>query len=182
MRTIQDMIQGEVLCCMSAIVSTLAQGGPFIETRQKVKPLTLQSMTELCEQAAELCYPIADYEEAAIQAGWQAKAGTLQSAGLWHAIKNAAATDDDVTVWCESERDAWEEACRMDNLEPIDSEVYEHWAITEWFADKLIAAGEKVDKDFGNLCIWARTTTGQGIASDGVVERIYADMMKPVEA
>jgi len=40
---------------------------------------------------------------------------------------------------------------------------------------------EKVDKDFAGLCIWARTTTGQAIYADGVVERIYAEMMAPVE-
>jgi hypothetical protein len=42
-------------------------------------------------------------------------------------------------------------------------------------ADKLEAAGEKVDKDFAGLCIWARTTTGQTIYCDGVIERIYAE-------
>lgn len=73
----------------------------------------------------------------------------------------------------------WRELCEYDGLEPYDREVFEHWAVTTWFAEKLIEAGEKVDADFGALNVWARTTTGQGIASDGVVERIYAAMMAP---
>ena len=48
--------------------------------------------------------------------------------------------------------------------------------MTDWFANKLIEQGEKVDKDFAGMCIWARTTSGQGIASDSVIERIAAEI------
>ena|SRR5690625_1819413 len=39
-------------------------------------------------------------------------------------------------------------------------EIFEHWAVTEWLAEKLEAKGERVDRDFEGLCIWGRTTSG----------------------
>lgn len=163
MRTIDQMVQQEVLCCMSHIVSTLASGVDIAyQTGNK-------ELGELTEQAFELASPVPDYEEAAIQAGW-----TKQSGGQWN--KGRDPDDGEMIV-----ADSAEEACALFGIEPYDREVFEHWAVTDWLADKLIEEGEQVDKDFGNLCIWARTTTGQGIASDGVIERIYAKMTQPVE-
>lgn len=40
--------------------------------------------------------------------------GTLQARGLWNAYRNEAATNDDVTVWCESRVEAAEEALRFE--------------------------------------------------------------------
>lgn len=132
-------------------------------------------LPELCEQAFELASPVPDYEEAAIQAGWNwdehANEFRLNDKGDGH--------DGFVAIpLFENGQPNWELLCDDQEIESYDREVFEHWAVTDWFADKLIAAGEKVDKDFGNLCIWARTTTGQGIASDGVIERIYAETHK----
>lgn len=72
----------------------------------------------------------------------------------------------------------WRELCNEQDIEPYDREVFEHWAVTDWFADQLIKHGEKVDKDFAGLCVWARTTTGQAIAADYVLERIAADLTR----
>jgi hypothetical protein len=158
MRTIQDMIQQEVLCCMSSMVANLAEGDQFMPPRKRDFPIA-----ELCAQALELTAPIPDYEEAAIQNGWR------NYDGVWI---NKHDGDDGETY-----RNV-EILCDQENIEPYDREVFEHWAVTDWFADKLEAAGEKVDKDFAGLCIWARTTTGQAIYADGVIERIYAETHK----
>lgn len=57
-------------------------------------------------------------------------------------------------------------------LDPETWEVYEHWILKErWTARELEAHGEIVF-DFGGLCIWGRTTTGQSIALDHVVREI----------
>lgn len=56
--------------------------------------------------------------------------------------------------------------------------MFEHWIVSDWLADKLAAQGEKVDKDFAGLTIWARTTTGQAVYCDGVIERIAAEVFK----
>lgn len=173
MRTIDQMVQQEILCCMSHIVSVLAQGEGYIASPrglQRSEPAT--AFKELAQQAAELCYPIPDYEEAAIQESWTGPYKDEFGATYFQC-------GADAMKWACAD---WEALCRDHDIEPYDREVFEHWAVTDWFADRLIKQGEKVDKDFGNLCIWARTTTGQGIASDGVVERIYAKMMQPEPA
>lgn len=159
-RTIDQMIASEVLCCMSSLVATLATSGiAFIPSHEHGPDIV-----DLSEQALELAAPVDDWEEAAIQAGWRFDPESER----W--------TEDD-TPTREGSAIAYERAqtlCECENIEPAAAEVYEHWAVTDWFADKLEAAGEKVDRDFAGLCVWARTTTGQQIAADGVVARIYA--------
>ncbi len=67
MRTIEQMISSEVLCCMSSLVSTLAAGyGADIRTGFAPND---RDLSDLTEQAFELAAPIDDWEEAAIQAG-----------------------------------------------------------------------------------------------------------------
>jgi len=163
MRTIDQMVQQEILCCMSSVVNALAQGYGLIQSASAQSRNAARDLDDLTEQAFELACPIPDYEEAAIQSAW-----AKNDAGQWsHGID----PDDGVEVVADSA----EEACELSGIEPYAREVFEHWAVTDWFADKLVEQGEKVDKDFGNLCIWARTTTGQSIAADGVIERIYTE-------
>lgn len=168
MRTIQDMVQQEVMCCMSSVVSALAQAEDGTARHT--------ALGALIDQAFELASHIDDYEEAAIQAGWQAGSDRFPFARTKTAEERARNDDDDngPCVYAES----WEKACEHDGLEPYAREVYEHWAVTGWLAKQLIAHGEKVDEDFAGLCMWARTTTGQAIHADGVIERIYAEMMQ----
>lgn len=163
MRTIDQMIQAEVLVCVSSLVSDLASGyGAFRATHNHQSGLHC-----LIEQAFELASPVADYEEAAIQAGWQ-----QNSDGLW---AHKSDGDPETSAYV---NDSAQEICEANGLEPYDREVFEHWAVTDWFADKLIAAGEKVDKDFAGMCVWARTTTGQGISQDYVVQTIHAALVR----
>lgn len=160
MRTIDDMIRQEVLCCVSPIISTLANGSGCINTQDSFGRDLASSLSELCEQALELSAPIPDYEEAARENGFEkSDAGHI----IRYDTNNEAQTAE-----------TWEEACELAMCDPYDREVFEHWAVSEWFAEKLVEHGERVDTDFANMCVWARTTTGQGIASDGVIERIYA--------
>ncbi len=68
-------------------------------------------------------------------------------------------------------KDAMDALC----LDPADAEcdVYEHWIVTDWLADKLKAKGEMIERDFYGLTIWGRTTTGQAILLDSVICHIY---------
>ena len=75
-----------------------------------------------------------------------------------------------------------QEACDMSGIEPFEREVFEHWIVSDWLADKLEERGEKVDRDFAGMTVWARTTTGQAISMDYVIEQITADLNKPVAA
>ena len=64
-----------------------------------------------------------------------------------------------------------------DNYRPTEyQEVLEHWIVTDWLADRLEEQGEAVCKDFYGLTIWGRTTSGQGIALDGVISQIHKNL------
>lgn len=163
MITTEQMVQREILCCMSSLVSTLAQGYGALLT-----PPTSRAVRNLAEQASELAAPVLDYEEAARQDGWRRMG--VESDRFIIFKKGTPITD---TIHAAT----WGELCELQNLDPYEWEVYEHWAVSQWLADKLIAQGERVDTDFAGLNIWARTATGQAIAMDGCIQRVYADMM-----
>lgn len=104
-------------------------------------------LADMAEQAFELCTPLEDWETPATDNGWHG--------------------DDE---------DSARQFCEDNDIEPYQREIFEHWIVSDWLADKLAAKGEKVDKDFAGLTVWARTTTGQGIANDWVIEQIAADV------
>jgi len=157
MRTPEQIVQAEVLCCMSSIVAALANrpdDGP------RLRSAAGDDLADLCWQAIELAAPIDDWESAAREAG-----AVLRKIGGWRFDDGR----DGVYLTAQ-------ELCDANDIDPHQTEVFEHWAVTDWFADQLLEHGEKVDKDFGGLCVWARTTTGQAIASDYVLEQIAADL------
>lgn len=147
----QHIAQREVICCLSYMIATLAAGmGESLGNRD---------LRDLCEQAAELCYPAQDWEESALQGGWkQHKDGTWRKKG-------------------EANQESAQAACDNDGLDPYEWEVYEHWAVSNWLAEKLTEAGERVDSDIGGLNVWARTTTGQSIYMDSVFKGIARKML-----
>ena len=153
--TAEQLVRREVHYCVSALVSTLACSGYDGKARD---------MNELCDQAYELSMPIDDWEEAAVQEGW--------SRGHVGEVKFPMWGKDGAGESFESAQDL----CEEHDIEPYQREVFEHWIVSDWLADKLIEHGEKVDKDFAGLTVWARTTTGQGIASDSVIEAIVAEL------
>jgi len=58
------------------------------------------------------------------------------------------------------------------NVEPYQNEALEHWIVSDWLADKLEEHGEMVIHDFKGLTIWGRTTSGQHISLDYVIQKI----------
>jgi len=160
--TIEQMVQREVCYCVSSLVSTLANGTPFGKG----------DLNDLVEQARELAAPIEDWESAAREAGWH-ECGPGEP-GMWTREPSENDIDnDDGDPIC-----TLKEACEFDHIEPYEREVYEHWIVSDWLADKLAEHGEKVDKDFAGLTVWARTTTGQGIAQDAVIQDIYQELIE----
>ncbi len=51
-------------------------------------------------------------------------------------------------------------------------EALEHWCVSSWLGERLKEEGEMVI-DFLGLTIWGRTTSGQAIFLDSVIEDIY---------
>ncbi len=162
----ERLVRQEVLCCMSHIVATLANGAYALPTRHSGMTDGVDELGNLAEQAAELAAPIDDWEEAAIQEGWRTK-----KEGFYE----GPYVNDKLNI--STLATSWEDLCHHHKIGPYQREVFEHWAVTDWLADQLIEHGEKVDKDFGALCVWARCTTGQSIASDGVIERIAKECL-----
>ena len=58
------------------------------------------------------------------------------------------------------------------NDEDYPDEALEHWLVSDWLANRLREEGEMVI-DFMDLTIWGRTTSGQAIYIDSVIEDIY---------
>lgn len=158
MRSIDDMVRMEVHYCASGLVHTLANGygRGFVGAGD---------LAELTEQATELFRPLEEWEDAAREAGWKSADTTP---GM---MVNDNEIDENGQA--ASFEGSWQELCEEHGIEPYEREVYEHWIVSDWFARQLESRGEKVDHDFAGLTVWARTTTGQGIAMDSVVESIY---------
>lgn len=88
--------------------------------------------------------------------------------GVYFQIQNNEIVDHDWLI------DDWEELCESKDLDPEDhrNEVLEHWIVSDWLAGKLDAHGEIVDYDFMGLTVWGRTTSGQSISLDYVINEI----------
>lgn len=161
-RTLQaaadQLVRQEVHYCVSSLVSTLASGYGKITLANEKWSAACRDPGEdtlgLTDQALDLASPVLDYESAAREAGW--KLGWEGWASPNSFRKHAHAHE-------------------IPLLEPHECEVFEHWIVSDWLADKLAEKGEKVDKDFAGLTVWARTTTGQGIASDSAIRAIVKE-------
>lgn len=187
MITADDLVRREVGHCVSSLVSTLAQSYECVTAAdvaprwQEMVRSNIKPLLSLTEQAFELASPAPDYEEAARDAGWLHGVlfSTMPDAIIYRTLSDeekANVVPGGNREWVSAE--TWQEACEADDIEPYDREVFEHWIVSDWLADKLAEKGEKVDKDFAGLTVWARTTTGQSIAIDSVIESIVSDLNK----
>ena len=78
--------------------------------------------------------------------------------------------------------DTWQEACYLYDIEPTQREVYEHWIVSDWLANRLEEHGELVLRDFFGLTVWGRTCSGQAISLDGVIGQIFDELHQEVAA
>ncbi|MGO4440262.1 hypothetical protein [Rhizobium sp. RAF56] len=153
-----DLVSREVHHCISHLVFTVAGGsGGNVESTTE--------LADLAEQAFELCSPLDDFEEAAAQEGWAIDGNLFVN----HQLQTTAEASP-------LDASGWQELCEEFDIEPYQREIFEHWIISDWLADQLEAKGEKVDKDFAGLTVWARTTTGQTIYCDWVIEQIATEV------
>ena len=61
--------------------------------------------------------------------------------------------------------------------EGLNPEIYEYWFVSTWLAQKLTAYGEAIIKHRAfDMPVWGRTTTGQSIALDYVIQEIAFDL------
>lgn len=61
------------------------------------------------------------------------------------------------------------------NLDTEMPEIYEWWAVSNWFGEELRECGQPVIEAWGKY-YWGRTCTGQAISLDGCVARVAKHM------
>lgn len=182
---LSDLVRREVIHCVSSLISDLAIGQGSVERGEQTSGLV-----ELCEEASELCNPVENYEDAAFEEGIEVRElddGTWQystkadreEAVIWSPGEDET-EEDRPGAWqdldeADDEESAYRLACEAENVEPHQWEVYEHWIVSDWLARKLRAHGERVG-ECGGLTIWGRTTTGQAIAMDSIIETIWREL------
>jgi len=60
--------------------------------------------------------------------------------------------------------------------EPEYEEIFEHWIVSEYLADRLEEKGESITRNFYGFTIWGRSCTGQAISMDYVIGKIYEEL------
>jgi hypothetical protein len=167
------LVSREVYHCVSSLVSTLASGYTGNGS---------SDIENLCEQAMELASPIPDYEEAV---RWHVLndmqrseiVDMLEARGVEYSGADVTKMLGETLLSDIEESDGFDTFAHDNRIDPQEREVYEHWIVSRWLADKLEARGEKVDRDFAGMVVWARTCTGQAILLDRVIEEICEAML-----
>jgi hypothetical protein len=160
-RAVSDFVGREVIYCVSTLISEMCQLMPDDET------------------LFELCIP-EDWETPAYDEGWRA-IKTAEGDNWTYVDSNyegAPSEDDDsLPGLYDDAAETWRAACDDNNIEPYQTEALEHWIVSTYLANKLRDKGEMVGEIMG-LTIWGRTTFGQAISIDCVIEDIYDEGQK----
>ncbi|NCC40910.1 MAG: hypothetical protein EOM21_15975 [Gammaproteobacteria bacterium] len=156
MRTPDELVRAEVYYCVSTLVSDL------MKIQEHLDYETQDALMELAETPP-------DYEEAAKEEGWAKYYSEDRSEFVFYNTN----TDEGNSFAA-----SWSELCDSQGIDTDSSrrEVYEHWLISGWLADKLREKGEAVCDDLMGLTVWGRSTTGQSIAIDRVIEQICREL------
>lgn len=150
-RTTDDIVQSNVFANVTGLTYPLAQ----------VYGHDLPGdLNELAEEAWTIWTPLEDWQGAAEE----------ESEMFTYDAESDTWSDEDDDIFASAQ-----EICEMYNVDPHEREVFEAWAVTNWLGEKLEAYGERVTET-GGLIVWSRTTTGQAIALDWVIEQIAADL------
>jgi hypothetical protein len=150
----RKLVNREVIYCVSNLVYELAQKA--------------ESFPEYYDELLDAYQGLPDYEECASDKGWTKSNPDFNEEGNY--INKESGEISDV--------DSWQELCEEHDYDAYDyaPEIYEHWIITDYLADKLESHGHRVLRDFFGMTIWCRPTTGQAILLDGVISDIAEEM------
>jgi len=155
-RAIERFVHSQVLANISMLVHDMSQSDPT---------------ADLADDLATLMYAPADYETPCTDAGWRLVPAEDDDLDLDLVAQH---TDGDVYELSTSDcREAWVDLAALESIDPYEREIYEYWIVTSDLTRWLTDAGERV-ATLSGLDIWARTTTGQAICMDRVIEDIFA--------
>lgn len=168
--TVDDMVRREVLHNLNTLMWQIGQN---LEAASKLFDESYDDMIDW--------YGYTDYENAALEF----VCGTdFDSEGdvnyLIDCFQSAHIDVPESSLDLESFLNALKESgeysdlCSEANLDPERAEVYEHYAVTGWFANKLREKGEVVF-EFADFDVWGRKCTGQAISLDSVINQIFQE-------
>lgn len=144
----RKLVQREVGHCVSSLVHHFA-------TNPEAAGEYYDDVLDLCSQP--------DWENA------------VRDHDLFVREEDGAVVTLDHTEGEESYHSSWVDAGLYLDIDPYESEAFEHWIVSEFLAEKLREKGELVGELFG-LTIWGRCTTGQSIYIDRVIGETAHDM------
>ena len=164
--SIQGLVQREVIYCVSSLVHTLTQENK-LEEEQAIDLWT-----------APIDYGAAKYE-LELERDYVFKHFCTEDNTYYFGVRNEHGTFKVDPIYnSESEAIAeWFEVYHGGDLEDYRQEIYEHWIVTDWLANRLEEKGETVIHDFMGLTIYCRPCTGQALHCDGVFQQIYNDLI-----
>ena len=139
----------------------------FVQNEVKLNVTALVArMVELGDYEDNIPPCALDWKETAEENGWRKDA------------------DGKIRRWTEAygdeEAENWLEACTGGYrfLKPYEHEIFSWYAVSSFLADDLEDLGETVVRDWYGLDIWGRTTFGQAIGMDSVIQTIYDNLHK----
>jgi hypothetical protein len=194
-RDVSDFVRREVIYCVSSLIYDLAQQAEHFPEYEEELYSAFQGLPDYQESAEEEGWKQADEDMF-----FNEQTGKTTTAESWEQLCQAQGIDyerhstgeDEATdegwlklakgafyspdSYCyDDESQDWKALCEEQNIDAQEHapEVYEHWIVTDWLANKL---EERVLRNFFGMTIWGRTCTGQTISLDGVICAIYDDL------
>ena len=165
--TIQDFVQREIIMCVSTLVWELTQKQGCLDEEVAIElwtgPIDYEGAKYELEQDGERTFQMICLNDGQLYWGVKSK----HSVWKIDPIHN----DEETAIY------EWFEIYRGGSLDEYRQEIFEHWIVSSWLADKLEALGETVVEDFYSLTVWARPTTGQAIYMDWPLQKIYQDLI-----
>lgn len=70
----------------------------------------------------------------------------------------------------------WRDLAEHLDIDPEQREALEHWIVSDHLAYHLEQAGEMITRDLYGMTVWGRTTSGQAISIDSVIETIVREV------
>lgn len=162
----QHLVKREVLYCVSSLIDSLVKA----TAERDIDGLTQDDVLSVCV-SDNYVEPVTEYIQSA-------DAETVADVAEYFDVEQGEFSDLSTALVAHlSESDEWADAADYCRVEPETIEAYEHWIVSEWFADKLESEGEMVSRDILGLTVWGRRTTGQSIGMDHVILKIARDSL-----
>lgn len=189
-RIIDRLIEREVYCCMTSEVEYMLskvwdndEDNPFDENDYDAIMLPYCPECEQTYGFEETTVDELNDEDFETDVGLNDETDELEDGflcpicGFWHKTVDGArkccGVDETVYKCIECGK-----LCNEDEYEQLDTkpeEVYEWWAVSKWFGEKLKEQGCVVIESWGKS-YWGRCTTGQSISLDGCIVNIAKSM------